>query len=80
MFASMYIYAAIITRPYYSVCPLPTLTKKDGSVGRLFYELLYYALFLVKGIGYNFVKATHNTITIAFCFVVLEHKNKISNW
>ena len=37
--------------------------------------LLYYALFLVKGISYNFVKATHNYSCI-LCFVVLEHKNK----
>ena len=32
-----------------------------------------FALFLVKGISYNFVKATHNYSCI-LCFVVLEHK------
>ena len=32
-------------------------------------------LFLVKGIIYNFVKASHNYSCI-LCFVVLEHKNK----
>ena len=40
--------------------------------------LLYYALFLVKGISCNFVKATYNYSCI-LCFLVLEHINKISN-
>ena len=44
-----------------------------------FFHELYYALFLVKGISYDFVKANHN-YRCFLCFVVLEHKNKISNW
>ena len=57
---------------------LPCL-EKLGRWAFLFYELLYYALFLVKGISYNFVKATLNYSCIV-CFVVIEHKNEISNW
>ena len=70
----MYIVWASFPRPHLNLflfaLYLPCLKTLGRQVG-FFYELPYYESFLVKGVRYNLVKATHN-YSFILCFAVLE--------